>query len=231
MSDQRPTRRERYRRETVAEIKAAAMAQVHEGGTESVSLNAIARSMAMSTSALYRYFDSRDKLLAELAVDIHLALAGALEVAAIRQLPPASRVRAVANAYRDWALARPNAYRLAYESAHGSGLEHAADRITLAAQRGMNVLLGVVAEAGEPPAVPIPAALGEQIRRWNGDDGQHDLPAEVLHFGLVWWCRLHGLISLELGQHLTATGIDTALLYRSEVETMLDSLRKRHATA
>jgi AcrR family transcriptional regulator len=216
MLEQEPTRRERYRRQTVAEIKATALAQVREGGTEAVSLNAIARSMAMSAPALYRYFDSRDELLAELAVDIHRALAAALETAAAREPSPASRIRAVANAYRDWALAHPHAYHLAYETTHGSG------RI---AQRSMNVFLGAVAEAGEPPVPPIPAALDQQIRCWNGD-GQCALPAGVLHFGLVWWSRLHGLISLELGRHLAATEIDPTLLYRTEIEAMLDSLHR-----
>jgi AcrR family transcriptional regulator len=229
MSEQELTRRERLRTQTVAEIKAAAMAQVYEGGTEAVSLNAIARSMAMSTPALYRYFDSRDELLAELAADIHLALAEALEAAATQGTSPAARVRAVANAYRDWALAQPNAYRLAYESTHGSGVDHAADRTKPAAQRSMNALLGVVAEACEPPVAPIAAALDKQIRRWNGGNGQDSgdrrgLRARVLYSGLVWWWRLHGLISLELGRHLVATGIDPALLYRAEIEAMLGRL-------
>lgn len=61
MREQEPTRRER------------------EGGAETVSLNAIARRMAMSAPALYRYFASRDELLADLAVDNHLALADALD--------------------------------------------------------------------------------------------------------------------------------------------------------
>jgi AcrR family transcriptional regulator len=223
------TRRERYRRQTVAQIKAAAMAQMHGDGVEAVSLNAIARGMAMSPPALYRYLDSRDELLAELAVDVHLALAETLEAAARRGASPDARVRAVANAYRDWALAQPHAYRLAYESTYGSGLDHAADRIGPAAQRGMNVLLDVVAAAGEPPAVPIPAVLEKQIRRWNGRRCQHRLPTAVVHFGLVWWSRLHGLISLELGQHMVATGVDPALLYRAEIETMLGSLRRRYS--
>ena len=47
------------------------------------------------------------------------------------------------------------------------------------------------------------------------------------HFGLIWWSRLHGLISLELGQHLAATGIDADLLYRTEVEEMLGRLGHR----
>lgn len=197
MAGQQPTRRERYRRRTVAEIKAAAMAQLSEGGAETVTLSAIARGMAMSAPALYRYFACRDELLADLAVDVHLALAAALEAAAGRETSAASRITAVAHAYRDWALARPHAYHLAYETAYGSA--RAAGRIATAAQRGMAVFLDVVAEAGEPPAA-------------------------VLHFGLVWWSRLHGLISLELGQHLTATGVDTTLLYRAEIDALLSAL-------
>ncbi|WP_329213129.1 TetR/AcrR family transcriptional regulator [Streptomyces sp. NBC_01485] len=229
-AEQRLTRRERYRRETVAQIKAEAMSQVHEGGTEAVSLNAVARSMAMSGPALYRYFGSRDQLLAELAVDAHLALAGVLEAAATRDASPASRVRAVAGAYRDWALAQPGAYHLAYQSTHGSGLEHATDRIVPAARRSMNVLLSVIAGAGEPPHLPVPPALENQIRDWNGNGQHHAPPAAVRHFGLVWWSRLHGLVSLELGGHLTATGVDPTLLYQAEIETMLNSLHHPNGT-
>jgi hypothetical protein len=143
-----------------------------------------------------------------------------------------ARARAVAHAYRTWALAEPHAYRLAYEATQGSGREHAADRIAPAAPRSMAVLLTAVAEAGLPSARPVPASLDRQIRRWNGGGDQHALPSGVPHFGLVWWSRPHGLISLELGQHLAATGIDTELLYRTEVEEMLGRLRHRYgATA
>ncbi|MFF1611602.1 TetR/AcrR family transcriptional regulator [Amycolatopsis sp. NPDC058278] len=196
MPEQQLTRRDRYRRRTVAEIKEAAMAQVRSGGPEALSLAAVARTMAMSAPALYRYFAGRDELLAELAGDAHLALARTLEAAAAGAATPASRLRAVAIAYREWALAQPHAYRLACESPHGC--------VASGAQRSMNVLLDVVAEAGAPPDA-----------------------AGVRHFGLVWWSRLHGLISLELGQHTVGTGIDPGLLYRSEVETMVDSLRHR----
>ncbi|MEV6448148.1 TetR/AcrR family transcriptional regulator [Amycolatopsis sp. NPDC051716] len=221
MAGPEPTRRERYRRQTMAEIRAAAMAQLGEGGAETVSLTAIARSMAMSAPALYRYFACRDELLADLAVDVHLALADALEAAA-RTASVAARVAAVAHAYRDWALARPHAYHLAYETAYGSAREHAADRIAAAAQRCMTVFLSVVAEAGEPPPVALPPALDRQLR------GRHGIPAAVRHFGLIWWSRLHGLISLELGRHLAATGVDTALLYQTEIDAMLNALGRRH---
>ena len=231
MAEHEPNRRERIRRLTVAEIKAAAMTQVCEVGAEFLSLSAIARDMGMSTAALYRYFDSRDELLADLAVDVHLDLAEALEAAAGREASPAARIRSVANAYRDWALAHPHAYRLAYGPAHGSGRGHTVDRIALAAARSMHVLLDVVAEVGSPPAAHTPAALERQIRAWGGGS-RTDLPVGLLRFGLVWWSRLHGLISLELGTHLAATGIDPALLYRGEVDALLADLRHRYgATA
>src|SRR3954464_5807853 len=108
MPEREPTRRERYRRQTVAEIKAAAMDQLRAGGAEAVSLNAIARSMAMSAPALCRYFASRDELLADLAVDVHLALADALEAASAREASAASRVGAVPTRSRLLAIAQPH---------------------------------------------------------------------------------------------------------------------------
>ena len=32
------------------------------------------------------------------------------------------------------------------------------------------------------------------------------------------WTRLHGLVSLEIGQHLQATGVDPALLFEAELD-------------
>jgi hypothetical protein len=34
------------------------------------------------------------------------------------------------------------------------------------------------------------------------------------------WTRLHGVLSLELGGHLAATGMDPALLYQAEVDLL-----------
>ena len=74
-----PTRRERQRQQTLAEIKTRAVDQVAAGGAGSVSLNAIARAMGMSPAALYRYFDSRNALLADLVADAYGSLADALQ--------------------------------------------------------------------------------------------------------------------------------------------------------
>jgi hypothetical protein len=44
------------------------------------------------------------------------------------------------------------------------------------------------------------------------------------YLGLSWWSRLHGLVSLELGHHLRATGIDPRLLFQAEVQALLRRL-------
>ena len=87
----RPTRREQQRAQTLAEIKQLAMAQVAAGGVESLSLNAIAKDMAMSGAAIYRYFDGREQLLAALAVDAYTDLAEievAVEVVELERAAP-----------------------------------------------------------------------------------------------------------------------------------------------
>src|ERR1700756_3222700 len=74
-------RRERLRQTTVAEIKALAWQQIAEAGAPSLSLRAIARDMGMTSSALYRYFPSREVLLTALIKDGFASLADALEAA------------------------------------------------------------------------------------------------------------------------------------------------------
>ncbi len=46
------------------------------------------------------------------------------------------------------------------------------------------------------------------------------MPDWAFALGLVYWTRLDGVISLELGHHLASTGIDPALLYESEIQSL-----------
>ncbi|HWG13633.1 MAG TPA: TetR/AcrR family transcriptional regulator [Streptosporangiaceae bacterium] len=221
-----PTRRERQRQETLAEIKTRAMDQVAGGGAGSVSLNAIARAMGMSPAALYRYFASRDALLAELVVDAYGSLADALQRAAdgVGAGAGAGGLAAVARAYRGWALAHPNSYLLIFQTSSGSGLDLDPDRTVAAAQRSMDVFLGALNDSAAGDAELSPELAG-QIRTWGQRAQPPDLPAGRLYLGLLAWTRLHGLISLELGHHLAATGVDPALLYEAEVQSLLQRAR------
>jgi AcrR family transcriptional regulator len=73
----------------VAEIKELAWAQVAESGAGSLSLRAIARDMGMTSSALYRYFPSRDRLVQTLGRDGFASLADRLEAVEAEDAPGA----------------------------------------------------------------------------------------------------------------------------------------------
>ena len=62
-------------------ITAEARRQIAEHGADGLSLRAVARALGMASSALYRYFPSRDELLTALIVEAYTALGDALEAA------------------------------------------------------------------------------------------------------------------------------------------------------
>ena len=82
----------------------------------------------------------------------------------------------------------------------------------------MDVFLGALAGSGDDEQ--LSPELAAQVRAWGQRSPIPDRPAGRLYLGLVAWTRLHGLISLELGQHLAATGVDPALLYEAEVAAL-----------
>ena len=219
------TRRERLRAEALAEITELAMAQVAQGGPAALSLNAIAKQMGMSGPAIYRYFASRDELLAQLVVDVYGNLAetlgDALEQA--RRRRPDARFRAVADAYREWALEHPGRYPLLL----GGGLARGDQppEIAIASQRAMQHILFALrdlAADSPPPDARLPRDLEAQLRGWASDRGARDeLPPWLLRLAIVTWQRLHGHIGLELEGVHAAMGISSDALYRTEVDAII----------
>src|SRR5580704_19464666 len=106
--------RARVRAEMIAEIKAVARRHLETDGAN-LSLRAVARDMGMVSSALYRYFASRDDLLTALILDAYNALGEAAE-AADAAVTDRSQLRArwlaTACGIRDWALRTPAEYAL-----------------------------------------------------------------------------------------------------------------------
>ena len=76
-----PSRRERVRTATEAEIKATARRLLVEEGVEALTLRAIAREMGMSAPALYRYFDSHEALMEAVVQDLLDELVAVLQAA------------------------------------------------------------------------------------------------------------------------------------------------------
>jgi AcrR family transcriptional regulator len=224
MTEQTLSRRERYREQTRAEIMTIGLRQIADGGAEALSLNAIAKEMAVSGAALYRYFSSREELLAALVVQAYEDLARTLEASAAkrRQSGPA-RVHEVAAAYRAWALAQPHRYRLIFSTRLDSG-GLASDEVVLASQRSMNVFLRALGSL--PPNLKatgraVSPALARQLENWHQRSAEPALSPATLRLGMTCWIRLHGIMSLELDGHLRATKIDPALLYAAEVDDLI----------
>ena len=110
--------RARVRAEMVDEIKSVARRHLAVDGAN-LSLRAVARDMGMVSSALYRYFASRDELLTALIIDAYNSMGEAAEHAdagVTDRSDLVGRWLAVARALRAWALARPHEYALIYGS-------------------------------------------------------------------------------------------------------------------
>ncbi|HEY0237610.1 MAG TPA: TetR/AcrR family transcriptional regulator [Friedmanniella sp.] len=223
----RPTRREERRAQTVREIKDLAMDQISQGGPDAVSLSGIVREMSMSPAAVYRYFVNRDALLADLVVDAYDELADHL--VALERAPGSAedRLDAVLRGIRVWATEHPNAYRLIFQTSVGSGQDFAVDRTVPASSRSMSVVvhtLAAVASSDDLDRAAGPAevdgGLGEAVAGWAYRAQLTELPTAVLRLALLTWTRLHGIISLELGGHLAATGIGADVLFDAEVRTI-----------
>jgi AcrR family transcriptional regulator len=200
------TARARARAELTAEIKATARGHLAEVGAPALSLRAVARDLGMVSSAVYRYFASRDALLTALIVDAFDAVGETAE-AAIEGAPSGvhARWRAVADAIRGWALANPHDYALVYGSPV-PGYRAPEDTVTPAARVSL-VMLRIVADGvagGEidaRPTAPIPRLVHADLARLR-DLAAPGVPDEVLARSLLVWATLFGSISYELFGHL-----------------------------
>jgi AcrR family transcriptional regulator len=200
-------RRERIRAQTLQEIRQIAARQVDEGGLAALSLNAIAKEMGMSGPALYRYFASRDELLAALVVDGYADLARAVREAAADG-EPATRLAAAAGAYRGWALAHPRRYALLFGE-RPAGFRDPEEAIA-AIQGAMDVLVEILAELHPGGGAPDPA-----LERWVEKRGLA-VPG-VAGLALQLWTRMHGIVSLELSGAFADMEVDAGDLLAAEV--------------
>lgn len=156
----------------IDEIKETARRHLETEGAN-LSLRAIARDLDVVSSALYRYFTSRDELLTALIIDAYNAIGEAGEradAAITRRADLTGRWLAIAHAWRDWALAHPAEYALI----HGSPVPgYAAPVATVGpANRrflGVAAILrdgresGVLRSAAHGQLPPIPAPLAAEL--------------------------------------------------------------------
>ena len=151
--------RARVRAEMIAEIKTIARRHLETDGAN-LSLRAVARDMGMVSSALYRYFASRDDLLTALILDAYNALGEAAE-AADAAVTDRSQLRArwlaTARGIRGWALRTPAEYALLFGTPV-PGYAAPADTITAAARTPV-VLIRILADGFASGALTGESAL------------------------------------------------------------------------
>lgn len=201
------TARQRARAEITAEILAAARRQLAEVGASALSLRSVARDVGMVSSAVYRYFPSRDDLLTALIVEAYDAVGAAAEAAdaEARRTNPLGRWLRVCQAVRSWAVAHPHQYSLIYGSPVPQ-YRAPADTI-VPATRVQRVLLTVLADGvstGQvtgPPPMRIPRSVRRDLEVVRAGIGI-DLDDDVMAAGMLVWTSLLGAISVELFGHL-----------------------------
>jgi AcrR family transcriptional regulator len=208
------TARQRARAELTREIKEAARRQLAETGAPQLSLRAVARELGLVSSALYRYFPSRDDLLTALIIDAYDSIGEAAEAAAAANgtAGPRSGWRAVCHAVRDWARANPHEYALIYGSPVPG---YQAPRDTVAPAARVPLVLGQLvrdswAIQSAPPAAPAggagrASALREQISTVLAAQAAivagaiaPRVPEPIIVRVLIAWTQLFGMISFEL---------------------------------
>ena len=216
----------------IEEIKAVARRHLMAEGAN-LSLRAVARDMGMVSSALYRYFASRDDLLTALIVDGYNSLGEAVERADAKVTDRAQlRVRwlSATRAVRNWALANPAEYALLYGSPVPG---YAAPQDTVAAAARTPVVLariqadgwasGAVTAAGFGRSAPLPDAVRADIAR-AGAEIAPGMPEELFHIGLTCWVQLFGLVSFELFGQFNNVIDARAEFFDQQMELLADLL-------
>ena len=200
----RSIRREQNQESTRREIKAYAWRQIAADGVNSVSLGAIARSMNLTTPALYRYFLKRDDLIQALTVDAYRSFLSSLQNA-LEACPPddqACRFRTLNRAYYKWAIDHPPQYQIIFGIHSASSIQN--DQVADIADRCLLLLLVVLDKACQAgqlnPQVEIVLSDGMQARLEQFICQDHNFPVNVVYLALVSWSFLNGVTSLELSQ-------------------------------
>lgn len=213
------TARERVRAELTREIIEVARRQLAETGAAGLSLRAVARELGMVSSAVYRYFPSRDQLLTALIVQGYDALGADVEGAEARVERADLRGRwlAASRAVRSWALEHPHEYALLYGSPV-PGYEAPRDTVAPASRVGA-VLAAVVRDALDadclrPPEAPgdPPSILDPGVLELFGGDGTALWHAAATR-GVMAWTHLFGAVSFELFGHLEGVVTDRAAYF------------------
>ena len=228
---QQPTRRERQREATYAEIVQVSRDLLAEGAEP--SLRAVAGRMGVTAPALYRYVANYQELVDLVAFEIDKSATEGFRAAAATQPDddPDAQLLCASVAFRRWALGSPREFSLVFANPIADSACVRRDLLTSATSgHFFNALLirvwekhrfphpelseldPTVAEALEEPLFPIDLSL---------------LPDG--HRGLLWvfmnaWAALYGVVTLEVFGHLDPRVIESGAIFTAMVHEWMPRL-------
>ena len=192
--------RARVRAEMTEEIKAVARRHLASDGAN-LSLRAVARDMGMASSAVYRYFASRDDLLTALIIEAYDSVGEAAERAAAAAASTgfADQLVAVGHAVREWALAEPHQWALIYGSPV-PGYQAPQDTIGPATRVILQIaaiIRDAFAAGRVGPQPEISGRYAEELRAVADQFGP-GIPPRLIGAGMAAFVQLCGAVSAEL---------------------------------
>jgi len=217
------------REATTQAIKQVARRLMAEKGAAGLSVRAIARELGMTAPALYHYFANLDALITALIVDAFNALADALEDArdtvAVADQSAARQMWAATMAYRQYALDYPTDFQLIYGSPI-PGYKAPGEVTIPASSRTLIVFAGLIQAMVATGEMTIPdhytrppTPIAEHLHALQ-DEGGYDLTLEVAYATFSAWPRIHGIVMLELFQHIGPVIGDVDTFYTHQMRTL-----------
>ncbi len=190
-------KRDEARVRTTAAILDAARRAIAEQGGGALSMRAIAREVGMVSSAVYRYFPTREALLTTLIIESYGNLDRALTQASDAGASPAWTV--LGQAFRNWAMEAPNEFQLIYGTPI-PGYAAPPETIPAAAAVARHFL------AAGASSAPAPFDVPELTRQLDGLAAElpGTQPAGAAAV-LTELAGLVGFIGLELAGHFVGT--------------------------
>ena len=170
-------RRAREKAALRARILDAARGLFVQNGYESVTMRAVARQIGYTAAAIYYHFPDKESLLRELCETDFRSLSDHLKhLAAVKD--PVERIRQMGRAYVEFALARPQHYRLMFMTPH-----------PVPATGGI--------ERGNPDQDAY-ALVCQAVR--DGLEGQRFRPelSDAEGIAQALWGGVHGVVSLRM---------------------------------
>lgn len=232
MTERRTSTRERVRAQMTEDIKRVARDHLATRGAD-LSLRAVARDVGVVSSAVYRYFASRDELLTALVVDAYGELADAAEIAerSAARDDPHARWMALSCGIRAWALAHPHEYALLYGSPV-PGYQAPEDTVGPASRPQLvfaQIVRDAVASAGSDLVLADPMA--QSLRKDADGVAQFleltQVPSALIVRALLAWTQLFGALSFEMFGRFAGGITDPDALFTFEMTAMSDYLGLR----